>query len=249
MNVLSPHIALYRLFDLADEIDLARLGTPRLRLSRPRLGRCASRTPGPAGAGGAERGRGFRPPHRPALRVRGGLPLLPGAPGGEAAVGGLRGKGPGHARASLLGGLFYGGAGRFGALPPRGPPPPRGEAAFRGVRGLPRPGPRGGQGPRPPVDLTPLWMGTREEFAPEVRREMERYRYSYSTEDLALLGFDRVLILDSEGIWDVADLVEFVPRPAPGALLLRPGPHRGAGKGAPGPKGAGPLGATAGFSA
>jgi hypothetical protein len=38
MNVLSPHIALYRLFDLADEIDLARLGTPRLRLSRPRLG-------------------------------------------------------------------------------------------------------------------------------------------------------------------------------------------------------------------
>ncbi|MFX7988872.1 hypothetical protein ABTK55_20055, partial [Acinetobacter baumannii] len=42
------------------------------------------------------------------------------------------------------------------------------------------------------------------------RREMERYRYSYSTEDLALLGFDRVFILDSEGIWDVADLVEFV---------------------------------------
>jgi hypothetical protein len=38
MNVLSPHIALYRLFDLAGEIDLARLGTPRLRLSRPRLG-------------------------------------------------------------------------------------------------------------------------------------------------------------------------------------------------------------------
>jgi hypothetical protein len=32
MNVLSPHIALYRLFDLADEIDLARLGTPRLRV-------------------------------------------------------------------------------------------------------------------------------------------------------------------------------------------------------------------------
>lgn len=53
-------------------------------------------------------------------------------------------------------------------------------------------------------------MGAKEEFAPEVRREMERYRYSYSTEDLALLGFDRVLILDSEGIWDVADLVEFV---------------------------------------
>lgn len=63
---------------------------------------------------------------------------------------------------------------------------------------------------RPSVDLTPLWMGAEEEFAPEVRREVERYRYSYSTEDLALLGFDRVLILDSEGIWDVADLVEFV---------------------------------------
>ena len=38
MNPFLPHIALYRLFDLADEIDLARLGTPRLRLSRPRLG-------------------------------------------------------------------------------------------------------------------------------------------------------------------------------------------------------------------
>ncbi|MFN3368580.1 MAG: hypothetical protein ACK4ZX_04120, partial [Thermus sp.] len=38
MNLLSPHIALYRLYDLADEIDLSRLATPRLRLSRPRLG-------------------------------------------------------------------------------------------------------------------------------------------------------------------------------------------------------------------
>ena len=38
MNVLSPHIALYRLFDVADEIDLGRLSTPRLRLSRARLG-------------------------------------------------------------------------------------------------------------------------------------------------------------------------------------------------------------------
>ena len=28
MNVLSPHIALYRLFDVADEIDLGRLSTP-----------------------------------------------------------------------------------------------------------------------------------------------------------------------------------------------------------------------------
>jgi len=32
MNPFLPHIALYRLFDLADEIDLARLGTPRLRV-------------------------------------------------------------------------------------------------------------------------------------------------------------------------------------------------------------------------
>ncbi len=32
MNPFLPHIALHRLFDLADEIGLARLGTPRLRV-------------------------------------------------------------------------------------------------------------------------------------------------------------------------------------------------------------------------
>jgi uncharacterized Rmd1/YagE family protein len=45
MKVFSPHIALYRLFDLADEIDLSRLAIPRLRLSRPRLGAVRYETP------------------------------------------------------------------------------------------------------------------------------------------------------------------------------------------------------------
>jgi hypothetical protein len=211
MNVLSPHIALYRLFDLADEIDLARLGTPRLRLSRPRLGAVRFQNP-PAqlelgvrsveGVSGLLTARlyefgvaslsfrvhlGERLPWEAFVEKALAMPELPFWEGFFMAE--LAALEP-----YLQGALLR-------------PEEKRLSEEFAVYHAL---GLEGAKAHAPPVDLTPLWMGTREEFAPEVRREMERYRYSYSTEDLALLGFDRVLILDSEGIWDVADLVEFV---------------------------------------
>jgi hypothetical protein len=211
MNVLSPHIALYRLFDLADEIDLARLGTPRLRPSRPRLGAVRFQNP-PAqlelgvrsveGVSGLLAARlyefgvaslsfrvhlGERLPWEAFVEKALAMPELPFWEGFFMAE--LAALEP-YLQGTLL-----------------RPEEKRLSEEFAVYHAL---GLEGAKAHAPPVDLTPLWMGTREEFAPEVRREMERYRYSYSTEDLALLGFDRVLILDSEGIWDVADLVEFV---------------------------------------
>jgi len=211
MNVLSPHIALYRLFDVADEIDLSRLATPRLRLSRARLGAVRFENP-PAemelgvrsveGLSGLLTARlyefgvvslsfrihlGERVPWETFVEKGLRIPELPFWDGFFLAE--LAALEP-HLQGALL-----------------RPEEKRLAEEFVVYHAL---GLEGEKAFRPPVDLTPLWMGTEEEFAPEVRREMDRYRYSYSTEDLALLGFDRVLILDSEGIWDVADLVEFV---------------------------------------
>jgi len=57
-------------------------------------------------------------------------------------------------------------------------------------------------------EVVELVLGERTEFTASVRRELEQYAFGYSQQDLAVLGFDRVLIVDPEGIWDVADLVE-----------------------------------------
>ena len=211
MNVLSPHIALYRLFDVADEIDLGRLSTPRLRLSRARLGAVRFENPpgemelgvrNVEGLSGLLTARlyefgvvslsfrihlGERVPWEAFLEKGLRIPELPFWEGFFLAE--LAALEP-HLRGALL-----------------RPEEKRLSEEFVVYHAL---GLEGEKAFRPSVDLTPLWMGAEEEFAPEVRREVERYRYSYSTEDLALLGFDRVLILDSEGIWDVADLVEFV---------------------------------------
>jgi hypothetical protein len=185
MNVLSPHIALYRLFDLADEIDLARLGTPRLRLSRPRLGAVRFQNP-PAqlelgvrsveGVSGLLTARlyefgvaslsfrvhlGERLPWEAFVEKALAMPELPFWEGFFMAE--LAALEP-----YLQGALLR-------------PEEKRLSEEFVVYHAL---GLEGAKAHAPPVDLTLLWMGTREEFAPEVRREMERYRYSYSTEDL-----------------------------------------------------------------
>ncbi|MGQ9511265.1 MAG: hypothetical protein ACUVS9_05110 [Thermaceae bacterium] len=207
MKVLSPHIALYRLFDLADEIDLSRLSIPRLRLSRPRPGAVRYETPPAQVELGVKSVEGVS-----------GLLLARLYEFGVASLSfrihlGEKVEWEEFLEKALTlpenpvwEGFFLA---ELAALEPYLQGALRKPEAEEfvvyhalGLEGLPT--------HQPPLDLAPLWMGARENFAPEVRREMDRYRYSYSTEDLALLGFDRVLILDSEGIWDIADLVEFV---------------------------------------
>ncbi len=211
MKVLSPHIALYRLFDLADEINLAGLNTPRLKLSRPRLGAVRFLTPPAQVELGARSVEGLSGLLQARLYEFGVASLSFRIHLGEALDWPLfLEKALEIPEYSFWEGFFLA---ELAALEPylQGallrPEEKRLTEEFTVYHAL---GLEGHPAHRPPVDLTPLWMGAKESFAPEVQKEMERYRYSYSTEDLALLGFDRVLILDSEGIWDVADLVEFV---------------------------------------
>ncbi|WP_243094526.1 hypothetical protein [Thermus thalpophilus] len=211
MNLLSPHIALYRLFDLADEIDLSRLSTPRLRLSRARLGAVRFQNPPAEVELGVRSVEGLSGLLTARLYEFGVVSLSFRIHLGERVPWEVfLEKGLKIPELPFWDGFFLA---ELAALEPylKGallrPEEKRLSEEFAVYHAL---GLEGAKAHDPPVDLTPLWMGTAEEFAPEVRREMERYRYSYSTEDLALLGFDRVLILDSEGIWDVADLVEFV---------------------------------------
>lgn len=211
MRVLSPHIALYRLYDLADEIDLSRLSVPRLRLSRARLGAVRFQDPPAELELGVRMVEGLSGLLTARLYEFGVASLSFRIHLGEALDWPLfLEKALDLPNLPFWDGFFLA---ELAALEPylKGallrPEEKRLPEEFVVYHAL---GFQGHPAHEPPVDLTPLWMGAAEAFAPEVRREMERYRYSYSTEDLALLGFDRVFILDSEGIWDVADLVEFV---------------------------------------
>ncbi len=213
MRLRSPRIALYRLFDLADEIELDRLDLPRTRLVRPRSAVRFGEPPAELDLG-PRRFSGY--PGRlsariypfgvVALRLRLDLgeavelavfreaalavPETPALePFFEGELAGLRRTlAPAVSRPfsepeeEEFAVLFF--AGTDPALP-----------ASRLLDALP---------------VAELVLGERERFSPEVQRELRRYAFSYSEEDLAVLGYERVLLFDSEGIWDVADLVEFV---------------------------------------
>lgn len=85
MFVLSPQITVYRLFDLADEVDLSQLDVERLRLTRGRGGAVKFERP-PAkldlGEQAADRRRGRLTARN--LRVRGLRAALAGRPRGAA---------------------------------------------------------------------------------------------------------------------------------------------------------------------
>ncbi len=213
MRLLSPKIALYRLFDLADEIDLAALDLPRYRLRRARSPVRYGQPPAElrlgerrfAGQSGTLWARVYSfgvVALRLVLDLGEDLPLrdfrelalaLPEDPrvadffateleGLKGVLGGvLEGPFPEPAEEEFTV-LFL--AGTEPALP-----------ASRLYQALP---------------VAELVLGERERFAPGVQRELDRYRFAYTEEDLAVLGYERVLLYDSEGIWDVADLVEFV---------------------------------------
>ncbi len=213
MQLRSPRIALYRLFDLADEIELDRLDLPRTRLARPRSAVRFGEPPaqldlGPrryAGHAGRLSARIY-PFGVVSLRLRLDLgEAMPVAAFREAALEVPESEGLSAFFETELAGLCET---LTPALVRRFADPEEEEFAVLFFAGT---------DPALPasrlLDALPvaeLVLGERERFSPEVQRELRRYAFSYSEEDLAVLGYERVLLFDSEGIWDVADLVEFV---------------------------------------
>ncbi len=213
MRLHAPKIALYRLFDVADEIDLGASDLPRYRLRRARSPVRYGEPPaelrlGPrrfAGEDGTLWARLY-PFGVVALRLV--LDL-----GSELDLVDFRQRALALPEHPGLGAFFEGELARLreelgAALEGPFPEPAEEEFAVLFFAGTDPALPASRLAETLPV--AELVLGERERFAPEVERGLARYRFSYTEEDLAVLGFERVLLFDSEGIWDVADLVEFV---------------------------------------
>jgi hypothetical protein len=213
VDVLAPQIAVYRVFDVADAIDLSALAGPRPSLLRPRGGAVIFERPpltldrGPRAAGG-----------------RYGLLTARLYDFGVAALSWrvsfkerlsweeLVAEALALPRDLTLDAFFLNELQSLrnqfhGALVR--PAEERRWEEFTVVHL------RGTDPARPAADLlaepgtAQLLLGERQRFAPEVRRDLERFAFSYTLEDLAVLAFDCVLVVDPQDIWDVADLVEF----------------------------------------
>jgi hypothetical protein len=57
--------------------------------------------------------------------------------------------------------------------------------------------------------LPSLLLGERQEFSRQLREELLRSSYSYSTSDLVVIGYDQALVYDPEGTDDATSLLEF----------------------------------------
>lgn len=211
-SVRRPQVAVYRLFDLAEEVDLSQLALERLRLFRARQGAVQfDRPPATADLGvHTVDGRTGRLTARIyefgvcVLHWRVELgevlawdDLLDGA---DAVI-----------ESEALEPFFASQLERLEAMiAPAlvGPVEERldEELAVIHLEGLEPDEPAAGLLEHP--EAAALVLGERTDFTDSVRRELEQYAFGYSRRDLAVLGFHRVLIVDPEGIWDVADLVE-----------------------------------------
>lgn len=212
MFVRSPQIAVYRLIDLADEVDLSKLELERLALYRGRRGTVRFARPpatldlGPHTAGG-------RPGHLSARIYEFGVCTLRWRVelGDRLDWNTLLGEADRVLAPEALAPFFEEQVKRLeGMIAPALVHPAEErlteEFAVVHLRGtepelatdvlLERP------------ETLALVLGERTEFSAAVRRELDQYAFGYSRRDLSVLGFDRVLIVDPDGIWDVADLVE-----------------------------------------
>ena len=212
MLVLSPQITVYRLFDLADEVDLSQLDVERPRLTRGRGGAVKFERP-PATLDLGEQaadGRRGRLTARVyefgvcALRWRVDLgerlswpELLDQADRviDPRALAPFFDEWMGRLEARIAPALVHPAEERlaedFAVIHLRGTEPDLDTPAL-----LDRP------------ETAALVLGERAELTDGVRRELHDYAFGYSRHDLAVLGFERVLIVDRDAIWDVADLVE-----------------------------------------
>lgn len=57
--------------------------------------------------------------------------------------------------------------------------------------------------------LPSLLLGERDEFSNQLRTELLRSSYSYSTDDLVVIGYDQALVFDPDGTEDATNLLEF----------------------------------------
>ncbi len=210
MRLLEPKLAFYRLYDVADEIELSTLDWPRAALRRPRspiklaeppaelaLGRAAV-----AGHEGELRARVFPfgvvsirllVPLGPVRSLEATRSLALSLEPGDGVFEGALKEVVARLRPALYRPLAAPGEEEFSVFFFSGTEPSR--PASRLLHEL---------------DFLPLVLGETEVFSPQVREELLRMAFSYTEEDLAVLGFERLLLYDSEGVWDVADLVEFV---------------------------------------
>lgn len=217
MAVRSPQIALYRLFDLADEMDLSRLEGERLELLRTRSGAVRFENP-PATVDLGRRsvaGREGRLSARlydfgvAALRLR-----LDGD--GDRSWTELSAELGRLGTSEALARFFEAEVANLERIIGPALLHPVDERLVEEFAVVLAPSWQAEDGGAPPPARTllgdpavaALVLGEARELSDEVRRELDRFAFSYGRDDLAVLGFDRVLIVDPEEIWDVADLVE-----------------------------------------
>ena len=213
MRVRRPQVAVYRLFDLAHEVDLGRLAVDRLRLFRARGGAVKFESPpafldlGVHAVGGVEGRLGARVYDFGVAALHWTVALGEALdwPDLQDAVDRI-------SESADLPAFFEGQVERLAGLLEAALVQPVAarlseEFVVVHLRGV-DPGLAAEElEARPEVGALVLGESGAE-LAGAVHRELDRYAFSYRRDDLAVLGFDRVLIVDPEGIWDVADLVE-----------------------------------------
>jgi hypothetical protein len=212
MSVLSPQITVYRLFDLADEVDLGQLELERVRLIRGRGGAVKFDRP-PATLDLGEQVVGGRTGRLTARLYEFGVCALRWRVelGERLSWQALLDEADRVIDAPALGPFFDEQADLLEAMIGPALVHPAEERLSEDLavvllRGTEPPLDAGALLERP--ETAALVLGERIDFTDTVRRELEDFAFSYSRSDLAVLGFERVLILDREGIQDVADLVE-----------------------------------------
>lgn len=214
MTALQPQLAVWRLFDLADEIDLRQVAGVRFALKRVRSGAVRLEEPPVElelpplrvqGQEGSVRARVY-PFGVVALTWR--LPLGGRLPWEELETAVLELAGAPEVNAALHERME--GLARDLAPAMRRPQSEPGTEGFYVVHVA-------GTWPQLPaeelparVDLAPLVLGETVRASRQLREDLKRRSFSYSEDDLAVLGFEGVFIYDHEGIWDLADLVEWV---------------------------------------
>lgn len=211
-QALGPQVTVYRLFDLADEVDLDRLAGARLKLLRGRGGAVKfERPPATLDLGvhrvGEREGRlsarvydfgmcALRWHHDLGARIA--WSELADAVDEAAAWDALEpffDQQIAHLERLLAPALVHPAERRvsehFLVIHLRGTEP---EGPAEDLLELP--------------ETAALVLDERAPLTGGVHSDLVHYAFAYSRSDLAVLGFDRVLIVDPEGIWDVADLVE-----------------------------------------